>query len=53
MPTLPISAIVPDVVAALKQRQCIVITAPPGTGKSTLLPLEIMKNYLQTTAKKS
>ena len=51
-PTLPISAIVPDVVAALKQRQCIVITAPPGTGKSTLLPLEIMKNYLQDDREK-
>ena len=46
MPTLPISSIVPDVISALKNNQCIVITAPPGTGKSTLLPLEIMKNYL-------
>ena len=46
-PTLPISAIVPDVVNALKTNQCVVITALPGTGKSTLLPLEILKNYIQ------
>jgi ATP-dependent helicase HrpB len=52
MPTLPISSIVPDVVSALKNNQCIVITAPPGTGKSTLLPLEIMKNYLQNDREK-
>lgn len=42
-PALPISAIVPDVINALKTNQCVVITAPPGTGKSTFLPLEIQK----------
>ena len=52
MPTLPISSIVPDVISALHNNQCIVITAPPGTGKSTLLPLEIMKNYLQDDREK-
>lgn len=52
MPTLPISSIVPDVISALKDNQCIVITAPPGTGKSTLLPLEIMKNYLPNDREK-
>jgi len=43
---LPISAIVPQVIEGLSNNQCIVITAPPGTGKSTLLPLEMLERYL-------
>lgn len=49
--TLPISAIVPDVIDALRTNQCVVITAPPGTGKSTLLPIEILNNYIDGQSK--
>ncbi len=44
--SLPISAIVPEVIEKLRDNQCVVITAPPGTGKSTLLPLEVLKKFL-------
>lgn len=43
--SLPISAIVPEVIEKLRDNQCIVITAPPGTGKSTLLPIEVYRKY--------
>ncbi len=49
--TLPISAIVPDVIDALQGKQCVVITAPPGTGKSTLLPLEILEKFVKDNHK--
>ena len=49
--SLPISVIVPDVVNALRNNQCAIVSAPPGTGKSTLLPLEILKNYVQDNQK--
>lgn len=49
--SLPISVIVPDVINALNNHQCAIVSAPPGTGKSTLLPLEILKKYVQDNQK--
>lgn len=38
---LPVNAVIADVVAALKQRVCV-LQAPPGAGKSTQLPLALL-----------
>ena len=43
---LPIQAIVPQVIEKLRDNQCIEVAAPPGTGKSTLLPLEILHYFV-------
>ncbi|MCQ2251496.1 MAG: ATP-dependent helicase HrpB, partial [Bacteroidales bacterium] len=50
--SLPISAIVPEVIEKLRDNQCIVITAPPGTGKSTLLPIEVYQQFVSADAGK-
>ena len=39
---LPVAAVADDVSQALRERQAVVVTAPPGAGKSTLLPLTIL-----------
>ena len=39
---LPIDAVLPDVVAALKRHPAVVVQAPPGAGKTTRLPLELL-----------
>ncbi|MEW2520568.1 ATP-dependent RNA helicase [Actinacidiphila alni] len=36
---LPVAAAVPGLLAALRSRGCAVLAAPPGTGKTTLVPL--------------
>ncbi|MEU6850827.1 ATP-dependent helicase C-terminal domain-containing protein [Actinacidiphila alni] len=36
---LPVAAAVPGLLAALRSRGCAVLSAPPGTGKTTLVPL--------------
>ena len=36
---LPVRAVLPDVLAALRTRGATVLVAPPGTGKTTLAPL--------------
>lgn len=41
-PRLPVAAIADEVSRALRERQAVVVTAPPGAGKSTLLPLTIL-----------
>ena len=40
---LPVSAIVEDVNRSLRENPCLVVTAPPGAGKSTILPLTILE----------
>jgi ATP-dependent helicase HrpB len=35
---LPIDAVLPDVVAALRQQSCLVLRAPTGAGKTTRVP---------------
>lgn len=39
----PIEEIIDEVFAKYQSNDTIIITAPPGTGKSTILPLELMK----------
>lgn len=39
---LPIEAVIPDVVAALSQEGRAVVQAPPGAGKTTLIPLALL-----------
>lgn len=40
--TLPIQTVVPEVKAALAQHPLVVLQAPPGAGKSTALPLDLL-----------
>lgn len=39
---LPIEAAIPDVRAALDRRRCAVLTAEPGAGKTTIVPLRLL-----------
>ncbi len=41
---LPVAEIADEVNSALSQHPRLVVTAPPGTGKSTLLPLSILES---------
>ncbi|WP_410572139.1 ATP-dependent RNA helicase [Amycolatopsis sp. cmx-4-61] len=40
-PDLPVRSVLPDVLAALEHRGAAVLVAPPGTGKTTLVPLAL------------
>jgi len=41
LPDLPIRAVLPAVIAALAEIGAAVLVAPPGTGKTTLVPLAL------------
>lgn len=41
---LPIQAVYGDIVNALKQHNTLLIQAPPGAGKSTYLPLQLVRD---------
>jgi ATP-dependent helicase HrpB len=41
-PTLPIDAVLPDVVSALDSGTNVVLQAPPGAGKTTKVPLALL-----------
>ncbi|OXM64797.1 ATP-dependent helicase HrpB [Amycolatopsis vastitatis] len=41
LPDLPVRSVLPDVVAALDAHGAAVLVAPPGTGKTTLVPLAL------------
>ncbi|HEU0197858.1 MAG TPA: ATP-dependent helicase HrpB [Nevskiaceae bacterium] len=41
LPALPILEVLPELAAALMQRASVVLTAPPGSGKTTLVPLAL------------
>ncbi|MBE1498358.1 ATP-dependent helicase HrpB [Amycolatopsis lexingtonensis] len=41
LPDLPVRAVLPDVLAALDAHGTAVLVAPPGTGKTTLVPLAL------------
>ncbi len=43
MSSLPVAAVLPDLLAALKRAPQVLLTAPTGAGKSTWLPLEILR----------
>ncbi|MGQ0565798.1 MAG: ATP-dependent helicase HrpB [Gemmobacter sp.] len=40
--TLPIDAVLPDLIAALRDRGMAVLEAPPGAGKTTRVPLALL-----------
>jgi ATP-dependent helicase HrpB len=42
LPTLPVTDALPDLKAALDANQAAVLVAPPGAGKTTLVPLELL-----------
>jgi ATP-dependent helicase HrpB len=42
MQNLPVFQIIPELKAALKSHNRVILTAPPGAGKSTALPIELM-----------
>lgn len=42
--TLPIEPVLPALLAALKGRNCAVLQAPPGAGKTTRVPLFLLEN---------
>ncbi len=43
---LPIHSAIPALLKALRQRQRCVLQAPPGAGKTTVVPLEILRENL-------
>ncbi|MDU3078668.1 MAG: DEAD/DEAH box helicase, partial [Mixta calida] len=43
MSDLPVSAVLPEVLAALKQAPQVLLAAPTGAGKSTWLPLRLLQ----------
>jgi ATP-dependent helicase HrpB len=48
MDTLPIYAIVEELRQALQKRSTVILQAPPGAGKSTVLPLQLLnEKWLQ------
>ncbi|WP_310414348.1 ATP-dependent helicase HrpB [Mycoplana sp. BE70] len=40
---LPVSTVLPDLAEALSRGRCAVLAAPPGAGKTTLVPLHLLK----------
>ncbi|MGJ5619379.1 ATP-dependent helicase HrpB [Sulfitobacter sp. MF3-043] len=46
--TLPIDAVLPEVIAALASRGRVVLQAPPGAGKTTRVPLAMLDAGLTT-----
>lgn len=42
MPQLPIQAIIPELLAALRRQRIVVLSAPPGSGKTTGVPLALL-----------
>ncbi|QRP44902.1 ATP-dependent helicase HrpB [Amycolatopsis sp. FDAARGOS 1241] len=44
LPDLPVRAVLPDVLAALADHGTAVLVAPPGTGKTTLVPLALERD---------
>lgn len=46
LPDLPITEVIPDLLRALRAKGCAVLQAPPGAGKTTLVPLALMRDGL-------
>jgi ATP-dependent helicase HrpB len=42
-PQLPIDSALPDILSALEQANCLIVVAPPGTGKTTRVAPAIME----------
>ena len=43
LPALPIDAVLPELLRALRGHPCAVLQAPPGAGKTTRVPLAILR----------
>ena len=43
LPRLPVSTVLPQIAAALEARGIAVLSAPPGAGKTTLVPLSLLE----------
>ncbi|MGL4906782.1 MAG: hypothetical protein ACRC38_08600, partial [Plesiomonas sp.] len=41
--SLPICTVIPSLLQALQQQAQIILKAPPGAGKSTWLPVELLR----------
>jgi ATP-dependent helicase HrpB len=48
MADLPVTAILPELAAALAGRGMAVLQAPPGAGKTTLVPLDLLARGIVT-----
>lgn len=42
LPELPVTAVLPEIEAALNDSNCLVLSAPPGAGKTTVVPLFLL-----------
>ncbi|WP_082318006.1 ATP-dependent helicase HrpB [Hymenobacter sp. DG25A] len=42
LPDLPIRVALPELLAALQEQPCVVLQAPPGAGKTTIVPLALL-----------
>ncbi len=42
-PTLPIEDVLPEITEAVCRKPVTILTAPPGSGKTTVVPLELLK----------
>ncbi|MBS9719138.1 ATP-dependent helicase HrpB [Tianweitania sp. BSSL-BM11] len=42
LPTLPVTAVLPDLLTTLDHHKSAVLVAPPGAGKTTLVPLALL-----------
>jgi ATP-dependent helicase HrpB len=49
-PDLPVLEVLPELRAALESHRLVILTAPPGAGKSTLVPLELLREHWLTGA---
>lgn len=48
IPQLPIQTVLPELLAALRQKQTVILSAPPGSGKTTGVPLALLnEDWLQ------
>lgn len=45
LPELPVSHVLPDISAALDKEKKAVLSAPPGAGKTTLVPLHLLDQH--------
>ena len=42
MSSLPVKAVIPQLTSSLETHSAVVLSAPPGSGKTTLVPLELL-----------
>ncbi|MEU8238675.1 ATP-dependent helicase C-terminal domain-containing protein [Actinoplanes missouriensis] len=47
LPDLPVRSVLPEVAATLNREKAAVLVAPPGTGKTTLVPLALADSRLK------